>query len=291
MGCAGQLQFSVPRPEHVSVIGNQFSRRRGTIVSGAVGGTSGRLRVDAVCVITRYRRPVDRRCPARHHGIAAGWLIVRRLDVGVEQRLLTSYQNWVMPGESLVLVSVSSDRAASGPRSGAARGVRAAGCLCHSSTKCWSEANAYHVLRRERFTTEQIKRHAAELATRQRTTRRSGHAHPMWDRVRTTDRTIDAISADLAEAAQREQSVSLGRRVAARQRLPHPATHRRRPTQSLQNTSTTRSLCLDSDSHVGEPRVYVLASEFVGDTDAEVYEQDIVDFLLAYQENVSADDC
>jgi len=216
-------------------------------------------------------------------GIAAGWLVVRRLYVGVERRLLTSYQNWVMPGESLVLVSVSSDRA------GAVFDLlrrRDSGQPTAFVIRAPSAGRkpTSHVPRRERFATDQIKQHAAGLATRHRTTRRSRHAHPIWDRVRTTERTIDAISADLAEAAQREQSISL----AAEWLLDNAYLIQQHIGDVQRNLSKTLYDALpvleDNDSYVGESRVYVLAAEFVGITDAEVYEQDIVDFLLAYQE-------
>jgi len=267
----------------VRIIGNQLSRHRGMIVSGVV--VTGLLAGYALLPFTSSHGAVAQWIVGAllvTTGIVVGWRIVRRLDVGVEQRLLTSYQNWVMPGESLVLASVSPDRA---------RGV-----LDLLRREEHGQPAAFVIrapiagppptpqrLRRERFTTDQIKRHAADLATRQQTTRRSGHAYPLWDRVRTTDRTIDAISADLAEAAQREQSVSL----AAEWLLDNAYLIQRHIGDVQRNLS--RSLydalpVLASNSHVGEPRVYVLAKEFVGDTDAELYERDIVDFLLAYQE-------
>lgn len=266
----------------VSVIGNQFARRRGTIVSVAV--LAGLLTGYALVPASSSYGAVAQWIVGAlliSTGIAVSWLIVRRLDVGVEQRLLTSYQNWVMPGESLVLASVSTGRARAvldllrreefGQP--AAFVIRAPIAGPRSTPQ---------MLQRERFTTDQIKRHAADLATKQRTTPRTGHAHPLWDRVRTTDRTIDEISADLAEAAEREQSVSL----AAEWLLDNAYLIQRHIGDVQRNL--TRSLydalpVLTGNAHGGEPRVYVLASEFVGDTDAEVYEQDIVDFLLAYQ--------
>ena len=265
------------------VIGNLLSRFRSTIISSLM--LIGLLVGFALMPFTLSQGAVAQWIVGAlliTTGIAAGWRIVRRLDVGVEQRLLTSYQNWVMPGESLVLAAVSSDRARAvldllqREESGqpAAFVIRAPIAGLKPTP---------HVPRRERFATDQIKRHAADLATRQQTTRRSGHAYPLWDRVRTTDRTIDAISADLAEAAQREQSVSL-----AAEWLLDNAYLIQRHIGDVQRNLSRRLYdalpVLAGNSHVGEPRVSVLASEFVGHTDAELYEQDIVDFLLAYQE-------
>jgi len=266
----------------VRVLGNQFSGHRGAIVVGAV--MTGLLVGYALSPFAASRSTVAPWIVGAlliTAGIAAVWLIADRLDVGVEQRLITSYRNWVMPGESLVLVSVSSNQA------GAVVELLRRGKLGSSTTFVIRAPYAGrkptpYVKRRERFAADQIKRHAADLASGHRIIRRSGHAHPLWERVRTTERMINAVSADLSEAAQREQSISL----AAEWLLDNAYLIQRHIGDVQRNLSRRLYDALPvvaGNSHGGEPRAYGLATEFVGDTDAELYEQDIVDFLLAYQ--------
>jgi len=267
----------------LSTIGNRSFLRRGVIVSSAVAiallvglammeltpsrGMKADGSVGALLVVV---------------AIMVAWLLFRWLDVGLEQRLLARYQPWVMPGESLVLVSLPSQQA---------REV-----LDLLRREEYPQPTAFVVrapigapraaprqLRRERFSTEQVKRHAQHLAHRQQITSRTGHAHSLWKRVREIDRTIDSITADLKDAAQREQSISL----AAEWLLDNAYLVQRHVGDVQRNLSKNlydALPVLENNAHAGEPRVFVLASEFVRSTDAQVYEQDIVDFLSAYQE-------
>jgi cellobiose phosphorylase len=215
-------------------------------------------------------------------GIAVGWLIAGKLDVGAEQRLLTKYRNWVMPGESLVLVSVPSERTA------AVLELFRSGKPGQPATfvireRYADQPPASQPPRRERFAADQIKRHAQQLASGHHIAPHSGRAHPLWRRVRAAERTIDAISADLGEASQRDQTISL----AAEWLLDNSYLIQRHIGDVERNLSRRLYDALPvliSSAYIGEPRAYVLASQFVDDTDAELYEQDIVDFLLAYQE-------
>jgi cyclic beta-1,2-glucan synthetase len=266
----------------VRVHGNHFSRRRGAIVGGAV--MAGLLVGYALIPFATSRTSVAQWIVGALLiivGIAAGWLIAARLDVGVEQRLLTCYRNWVMPGESLVLVSVPSDQAGAVVELLRRAKHEPATAFVIRAPYAGQKPTA-HLNRRERFASDQIKRHATDLASEHRITQRSGHAHPLWERVRTADRSIDAISADLGDAAQREQSISL-----AAEWLLDNAYLIQRHIGDVQRNLSRRLYdvlpVLAGNAHAGEPRAYRLATEFVGDTDAELYEQDIVDFLLAYQ--------
>jgi cellobiose phosphorylase len=268
---------------HISVTGNRVWGRRGAVASSAV----------ALALLSGYGLtliPPSRNDVARWaaialliiSGIAAGWFLLRALTVGVDRRLLASYQHWVLPGESLILVHMASQQARSI--------VDVLRHADHEQPAVFVIRPPYdrslprsEALRRDRLATEQLKRHAAELAVSHQIAARSTRAHPVMERVRASDRMIDAISADLAEAVDRDQSVSL-----AAEWLLDNAYIVQRHIGDVQRNLSRRLYdvlpVLGGPPYADEPRVYALAAEFIAVTDAEVYEADIVAFLRAYQE-------
>ncbi|MHB0871703.1 MAG: hypothetical protein ACYC5J_19920, partial [Chloroflexota bacterium] len=136
--------------------------------------------------------------------------------------------------------------------------------------------------RQERFSPERLKLHAAWLAGRHAGALRTRRPQPLWNRLRDCERIVDAITLDLAQAVQLEQRIS----VSAEWLLDNAyviqrqiADVRRNLSHQLYDVLPT----LEVGPQQGEPRVYHLAAQVVVHTDAELAEQDVVDFLLAYQ--------
>jgi cyclic beta-1,2-glucan synthetase len=267
----------------VRFVGNLFTRHRRLII-GLVG-VAALASVVAVMPFIASLGDVTRWAAAAlliAVEVVLGWLILRRLDIGAGRDLLTGYRNWVMPGESLVLVAVSSDRV------GAVldllrRGRYGEPAIFVVRARFPGPKAIPLLVRRERLAGDQITHHAVELAAGHRIARSAGQNHTIWQRVAAADRAIDEISADLAEAAQREQSVSL----AAEWLLDNAYLIQRHIGDVKRNLSESLYGALPvlaGGPQAGESRAYALALEFVGLTDAEVVEHDLVAFLQAYQE-------
>ena len=214
-------------------------------------------------------------------GALAGWLLVRWLDLGLRHSVLDRYRRWVSVGETLVIVEVEVLQA------------RTVLALLRETEEALPATfiirphrdvpgSVAELQRRERFSSERLKLHATWLATRHAGALRTRRPQPLWDRLRDCERIIDAITLDLAQAAQLEQSISISAEwlldnayVIQRQ----IADVRRNLSHQLYDFLPT----LEAGPHQGEPRTYDLASEMVAHTDAELAEQDVVDFLIAYQ--------
>ena len=215
-------------------------------------------------------------------GVLAGVRGARWLGLSIDDHLLARYQRWTVPGETLVVAQVPAGRA--GEALAVLRRVegRRPATFVIRPQRDFPKPGPEEP-RRERFTIERLKLHATRLAQRQSSTLREGHSRSLWNRLRDNDRIIDAIIEDLTEAGQLEQSVSLSAEwlldnayVVQR----HIGDVRRNLSKQLYDVLPV----LAAGPHEGQPRVYALASEFVAHTDAEIYEQDLVDCLLAYQE-------
>jgi len=201
--------------------------------------------------------------------------------IGVRDSVLDRYRRWVTAGETLVIVEVEVLQA---------RSVLA----LFRETEDALPANfiirphrdvpgrVAELQKRERFSSERLKLHAAWLAGRHAGALKVGRPQPLWDRLRDCERIIDAITLDLAQAVQLEQSISISAEwlldnayVIQRQ----TADVRRNLSHQLYDVLPT----LGSGPRQNEPRAYDLAAEIIAHVNAELAEQDIVDFLLAYQ--------
>jgi cyclic beta-1,2-glucan synthetase len=266
----------------VREIGTQHSHRRRAAMGLAI--VAGLMAVNALVLFAAPIGDAARWIAGSMLGFVAilvAWLILRRVDIGFRSRQITGYQHWVVPGESLVLVSLPSAQVEAlldqlrGDEGGqpVVFVVRAGNAI---------PPRAPRSPRKERLSTEQIKRHAVQLAVGQRVAPSAGRTHLIQNRIAEADRAIDMISADLARAAQREQSVSL----AAEWLLDNAYLIQRHISEVRRNLSESlydALPVLTNGPRTGESRAYVLASDLVALTDAELVEHDIEEFLLAYE--------
>src|SRR5262249_17970427 len=135
---------------------------------------------------------------------------------------------------------------------------------------------------RERFSAERLKAQATQLAARQRVAVHPKRRYPLRNRVGKAVRVIETVTADLTSVGRLEQGTSLATEwlldnVYVIKR--HAADVQRNLSRGFYNVLPV----LESDTHTGEPRIYEIALELVAHTNAEVHEQDIIDFILAYQ--------
>ncbi|MEW6183019.1 MAG: glucoamylase family protein [Bacillota bacterium] len=136
--------------------------------------------------------------------------------------------------------------------------------------------------RRERYSPEQLKLYAATLADQHIGAPGARRPQPLWDHLRDCERMIDAITVDLAQAVRLEQGISISAEWLLDNAyvIQHQlADVRRNLSRQLYDFLPT----LGIGPHLGEPRAYDLSAELVAHTDAELTEQDVVDFLRAYQ--------
>ncbi|MHB1413789.1 MAG: GH36-type glycosyl hydrolase domain-containing protein [Chloroflexota bacterium] len=214
-------------------------------------------------------------------GALAGWLVSRWLDLGVRDSVLDRYRRWVTAGETLVVVEVE------------VRHARTVLGLLRNSEDVLPATfiirprrvvpgRVVELQRRECFSGERLKVHAAWLANRHAGALRARRPQPLWTRLSDGERIIDTITLDLAQAVQLEQSIS----VAAEWLLDNAyviqrqiADVRRNLSHQLYDVLPT----LEVGPRDGEPRAYDLAAELVAHVDAELAEEDVVNFLIAYQ--------
>lgn len=214
-------------------------------------------------------------------GALVGWLISRWLDLGVHNSVLDRYRRWVGAGETLVIVQVEVHQA------------RTVLALLRETEEALPATfiirphrdvpgRVAELRRRERFSSERLKLHAAQMAALHAGALRTQRPQPLWNRLRECEWIVNAITQDLAQAVQLEQSISISAEwlldnayVIQRQ----VADVRRNLSHQLYDVLPT----LEVGTHQGEPRAYDLAAEVVAHMDADLVEQDVVDFLLAYQ--------
>ncbi|MDP2661204.1 MAG: DUF3131 domain-containing protein, partial [Dehalococcoidia bacterium] len=214
-------------------------------------------------------------------GALVGWLVVRWRDRGVPNSVLGRYRRWVTAGETLVIAEVEVEQA------------RTALALLREAEE---DPPATFIIRphreiptrvaglqrRERFSSERLKLYAATLANLHVGALRALRPKQLWDRLRDCERIVDAITVDLVHAVQLEQSIS----ISAEWLLDNAyviqyqiADVRRNLSHQLYDLLPT----LEIGRRHAEPRAYDLAAELVAHRDAELTEQDVVDFLCDYQ--------
>ncbi len=125
-------------------------------------------------------------------------------------------------------------------------------------------------LRRERHTSEQLQRDAARLAATQTLAPGRPRRHPLLTGLRTSERTINTITAGLSDAVRLEQSISL-----AAEWLLDNAYIVRRHVGDVRRNLSRRFYdvlpILGGAERAGQPRIYDLSYELVSHTDAEVH--------------------
>ncbi|MDO8689858.1 MAG: glucoamylase family protein [Dehalococcoidia bacterium] len=214
-------------------------------------------------------------------GALLGWLVGRWLDRGVPNSVLGRYRRWVTTGETLVIAEV---------------GVEQARTTLALLRETEEDPPATFIIRphreipsrvaglqrRERFSSEKLKLYASTLADLHVGALRALRPEQLWDRLRDCERIVDAITVDLVQAVQLEQSIS----ISAEWLLDNAYVIqyqiedvRRNLSHQLYDLLPT----LEIGRRHAEPRAYDLAAELVAHTDAELTEQDVVDFLCDYQ--------
>jgi hypothetical protein len=204
-------------------------------------------------------------------GAGLGYLLARLVDFGVDELALARFKRLVMPQEILVVVQTPPAR---GPEVLAllrrGEGAEPATFVLRPPPRVGPEAaGPEDVSRRERSTDEQLGREAARLAATQTLAPGRSRGHPLWARLRASERTIRAITAGLSDAVRLEQSISL----AAEWLLDNAYIVRRHVGDVRRNLS--RSFydvlpILEGGDFAGQPRIYELSYDLASRTDAEV---------------------
>ena len=132
-------------------------------------------------------------------GAVLGFFLARLIDMGVDQRTLARFRRLVMPQETLLIVQAPPDR---GPAALAllrrVQGAEPTAFVLRATARgVETVPSGGDALRRERYTTEQLVREATRLAATQTLAAGRPRGHPLWDRLRASERTIDAITPGL----------------------------------------------------------------------------------------------
>jgi cyclic beta-1,2-glucan synthetase len=214
--------------------------------------------------------------------VGSSWVAIRRMNRGVEGHLIAYYRRWVLPGERLVIVRAPLDRA------GVVLDLLRRAQRSEPATFVIRSPRRFRdlpddVVPAERLAPERLKLHATELAKSQTIARHARRTYPLQKRMANSERIIEAITGDLTAAARLDEGISLATEwlldnayVIAQQ----SGDLRRHLSRGFYDVLPK----LELDGRAHEPRVYELARELVIHTEAEVHEQDVVDFVLAYQE-------
>ena len=237
-----------------------------------------------VGMVRPFPATIDRAGPALLVALVGvvGWSVIRWLTVGVHDQLIAQYRRWVMPGETLVIVQTRLDRAGVVLEQLQHVGdAEPATFVIHLPRHLQQPPD--DVPSRERFSPERLKLQAAQLATKQQAILHRDRTYSLRSRVGEADRTIEAVTADLAEVARLQQAIA-----PAPEWLLDNAYLIRRHTGDVRRNLSKRLYdvlpVLEADTRAGEPRVYHLAVDLAAHTDADVHEGDIVNFINAYQE-------
>ncbi|TAK33170.1 MAG: DUF3131 domain-containing protein [Chloroflexota bacterium] len=214
-------------------------------------------------------------------GVLMGWLISRWVGRGMRGPILERYRRWVTAGETLVIAEAEVQKA----RTALAllrqtEDDRPATFIIRPHRAIPDRVAEFQ--RRERFSSERLNLYAATLAKQHAGALRARRSRPLWDRVRDCERIVDAITMDLAQAVQLEQSISISAEWLLDNAyvIQHQlADVRRNLSHQLYDFLPTLEIGLRQ----GTPRSYDLAAELVAHTDAELTEEGIVGFLRAYQ--------
>ncbi|MGH2461295.1 MAG: glycosyl transferase, partial [Chloroflexota bacterium] len=214
-------------------------------------------------------------------GALAGWRLFRWLDAGLRDSVRQRYGGWATPGETLVIVeaTIHQSRAVLDVLRG---GENTQPAIFIVRPRRAGAGRVAELQRRERLSSDQLRLHAVRLAEQQAGALRERRPRPLWGRLRDCERTIGAITMDLAQAVQLEQTIS----ISAEWLLDNAYVIQRQLAEVRRNLS--RQIydvlpILEIGPQHGQPRAYVLAAELVAVTDADLSEQDVVDFLIAYQ--------
>jgi cyclic beta-1,2-glucan synthetase len=215
-------------------------------------------------------------------GAILGGLLNWWIDNIFKRRLIADSRRWLLAGEILVVVRTPSHRARAVVEV-MRRVERGQPAIFVLRPPRPTPVPAGEPLDRERFTPERLRLHATNLAARLRIARQPGPTFPLWDFARSSKLTVEAVNEDLTEGAALGQSVS----TAAEWLLDNSHIVQRHIGDVLDNLSAgfyEVLPVLEDGGLAGRPRIHEIAQEFVAHADSEVYERDIVEFLLGYQE-------
>lgn len=207
--------------------------------------------------------------------------VFTRAGIGVDRHIIARYRRWLMPGESLLIVTLPSRRVED--LQGVLRRHRYEELSVFIVGPETPEPTVPpHIIRHERLTVERISRHAIELASEHATSLQQDRFDLVSAMLDAADRTIDAITARLSASAEQEQGVS----SAAEWLLDNAYLIQQHTVDARRNLSKDIPGALPvvrGGQYAGQLRAYALANEFVGLTDGEVTEEEITLFLKGYQ--------
>ena len=211
-----------------------------------------------------------------------GFVSGRFLSFALNRHIISDYRRWVLPGEMLVVVQapVRSAQEVLELLRRVERGQPAT-FVIRSLRAVPSQPG--EALSRERLTSDRLRAHAARVASAHRIAPHPEQTISLRARARDSKATVEAVNADLTEGTVLGQSIS----TAAEWLLDNGYIVQRHIGDVLDNLSGAFYEVLPvlaGDQREGCPRVYDLAVEFVGHVDSEIFEQDIIEFLTAYQE-------
>ncbi|HLH74475.1 MAG TPA: hypothetical protein VKX96_14390 [Chloroflexota bacterium] len=129
-------------------------------------------------------------------------------NFGVRDSLLNRYQHSVIIGETLVIVEVQTNQA----RALVAllrQGEDTSPAIFIVRPHRIMSGRATELQRRERLSLDRLRLHAARLADQHTGVLRSRRPQPLWDRLRDCEQTIDAITRDLVQAIELDQTISI----------------------------------------------------------------------------------
>ena len=254
----------------ITVDDNDISLRQGALLGGGIGLLLGFL----VGLSALYLAITTIIC------VIAGSLIAGQSDGGVDDRLVAKYRRLVLQGETLIVVQARPngvDRVLAILRD---VGDDVVTFFVHPPGS--SPRKAEDALRKEPFNPERLSAHAARIAAEHEIVRKPRRSQSLLRRLTYSQRSIEYIRHELAQAVRTEQGLATG----AEWLLDNAYLVQGQIGEVFRNLPLSYYEELPTLSHgplAGFPRAYAIAVELIAHTDARPDQDNIVDFLRAYQ--------
>ncbi|HEY3129173.1 MAG TPA: glucoamylase family protein [Acidobacteriota bacterium] len=214
-------------------------------------------------------------------GALAGFLGIRWLGFGINEKILSQYRPWIALNETLLIIQTKQqrlDRALDLLRSDDGNAF----IFVVRPFRPLDDDSKDTIPRRESLTAERLNLQAARLAARHQAIPVFARGRRLLQRLESSEKVLKTVFQGLNEAVRLKQSVSLS----AEWLLDNSYVIETQTGHVRRNL--TRGFykvlpILTSGPNAGDPRIYGIALELVAHSDGLVDERNITDFLRAYQ--------
>ncbi|MEJ2745401.1 MAG: hypothetical protein P8123_06925, partial [bacterium] len=209
-----------------------------------------------------------------------GWFAIRRLSLGLDEKLVENQARWLTADETVVIVQ-DSPEAVSGAIS-LLRGIGESQPAIFIIRARLAGKVAGDPVRGEPLATARLQRYARRLASTHRVKADAGRKEPLLRQLSLCEEVIERVRQELAEASRMEQTISataewiLDNAYVIQGQIDDVRVH-------LPKKFYHELPVLSSEPGNGGPRIYQLAAELIQHANSYLDRNNINEFLTAYQ--------